>query len=112
MRQQRHNLSRTFLSRAFRTAFICSIARFHKAINGDFHEAVSKLVVSVQFIKQRLGLFQIERIEAFGEPLAVCTVEATRTFAVIGTRRSGGQLRAGFSAKIVPWRSGHGRAPI
>jgi hypothetical protein len=44
----------------------------------------------VQFIKQRLGLFQIERIEAFGEPLVVCTVEATRTFAVIGTRRSGG----------------------
>ena len=44
----------------------------------------------VQFIKQRLGLFQIAAIRAFGQPSAVCTVEATRTFAVIGTRRSGG----------------------
>jgi len=31
-------------------------------------EAVSKLVSGVQLIKQGLGLLQIERVEALGEP--------------------------------------------
>src|SRR5271169_428537 len=31
-------------------------------------EAVSKLLSGVQLIEQCLGLFQIERVEAFGEP--------------------------------------------
>ena len=40
----------------------------------------------------------------YSTPLAVCTVEATRTFAVIGTGRPGGPRFALDSAKIVPWR--------
>jgi hypothetical protein len=45
----------------------------------------------------------------YSTPLAVCTVEATRTFAVIGTRLPADHDSRWLGAQIVPWRSAHGR---